>query len=148
MKVILLKAIPGNGYTNEVKEVSDGYAINYLLPRREAIPATAKALANIKIQAATQAKLQVDSLKQAQSAAAVLLGMGEIEINARAADSGKLYASVTRADIAAALAKKQFKAQPKSILLTTPLKTVGRHIVAIRLHRDLAVNLLINVKAS
>lgn len=124
-KVILLKDIKGIGKKGEVKEVSKGYAQNYLIPRKLAVPATDDALHNLKQQKEAErrkiekeiarAKEYVDKLKKSA-----------VRLKHRAGEKGKLFGSVTQKEVADALGSQLgIKVDKKQISFPTPIKSTG-----------------------
>ncbi|MBI5734152.1 MAG: 50S ribosomal protein L9 [Candidatus Kerfeldbacteria bacterium] len=145
MKVILLQGVPGTGQANEIKEVSNGYAVNFLLPRQLAVVATAKTLANLKQQTDKQKHQALAKISQAKDLSARLNGKA-VEIAARASPAGKLYAAVSPLEISQAI-KKQYGAvvDGSDIILEEHLKTLGSHLVAIKLDGQEKVDFTVNL---
>ena len=102
MKVIFLKDIPGTGKKGEVKEVSSGYARNYLIPHGFALEATPGHLKELKMREENISKKTAREIQEAQATAAKLSGK-IVTIKAKAGEEGRLFGSVTSADLAAAL---------------------------------------------
>lgn len=137
MKVILLQNVPGLGKTDDVKDVSDGYAKNFLFPRHLAVQASAKAVQDLT---AHHAKLKKDvekELQREQALAARLEGI-EVKLSEKANDKGMLYAAVTPLKIAEALEAMHFVVTKEQIK-TKPLKEVGGHTVKAVLGHGLEV---------
>lgn len=129
MKVILLKDVPGTGKKGDVKEVSSGYARNYLLKHGLVKPATAGALFEIEAAAAKKKKQMTLELELAQKIAGKLDG-SEIEIVTKAESGGRLYAGVNHKAIADAVKKQLGVAiDPRQILITEPIKEIGESAV-------------------
>ncbi len=126
MKVILLENIKAIGAKFEVKDVSDGYARNFLFPNGLAKPAGAKELAEVEKRKAVAAVEAEEALKKAQEVVAALDGR-EIEIGAKVAEGEKLYAAVTEDKIAKELKAQGFEVNKKQIKLSEPIKEVGEH---------------------
>jgi large subunit ribosomal protein L9 len=144
MKVILLQDIAGLGKKNEVKDVADGYALNFLLPKKMAETATPQSLARVqKILAAAKAKkqLQADLLAKTLKS---LVGK-EITLKSKANDRGQLFAAVRAEEISQAIKEQTGVAvSPSLITLTQPLKTIGDHEVV--LGRGTAEEFVLKVK--
>lgn len=126
MKVILLKDVSKVGKKNEVKEVSDGYARNYLLANNLAKPATESAMKQWEQEKENLAHQAEEELKVEEEMVSQLDGQ-EIEIRAKADESGKLYGSITAIKIAKILKDKGFKVEKNQIKLMEPIKEVGEY---------------------
>jgi large subunit ribosomal protein L9 len=144
MKIILMDEVPTLGRRGEVHDVSDGYARNFLLPQKLALPATAanlKNLAQIKArQDAQAAKLMSDAQRQAQAIEALHYSQRR-----QASDEGRLFGSVGRADLAAFLAQHGIEVERRRIGLDEPIKSVGEFTVPVRLHADVTAQLKVSV---
>ena len=145
MKVILMKDIPTLGFKGETKQVSDGYARNYLFPQNLAVQATAQAKASAKRDKEVAAKRKEKSLKQSgqdmKKLDAFLLSLKE-----RANDTGGLYAAVTSAKIAAGLKKVGFQVTAEMVDLPEPIKEVGEHQVQLNLPHGFEAKITVEVK--
>lgn len=133
MKVFLQRDVPGVGKAHEVKEVSDGYARNYLIPRGLAVPAdkgkVKAAQALVESQQAREERIR----EQAQKMVARIQDT-PLRFTVKAGESGRLYGSITSADIAEAIARRlggQF--DKKWVLLERPLREIGHHMVDLKL---------------
>lgn len=137
MKVVLLADVKGQGKKNQVVEVSDGYARNFLFPRKLAVEANAAVLNNIKGQeAAKQHKIDVDTA-EAKALAAKLDGM-LIKIPASSGADGRLYGSVTAKDIAEHLEKDHgVVVDKRKIALAEPIRAYGQYDVDVKLYTDI-----------
>src|SRR5204863_7934846 len=143
MKVILTKDVSGTGKSGEVKDVADGYARNFLIPRKLAIPATGGALKTVEQRKVAEQK-KVAAEEAAARALAGRLTSAPVVLTARVGDQGRLYGSITSADIADQLSAHL--GQPidkRKIELDDPIRQLGSHDVTIRLHR--AVNAVVKV---
>jgi large subunit ribosomal protein L9 len=143
MKVILSKDVPGTGKAGEVKDVADGYARNYLIPRKLAIPATGGALKTVEQKKAAEEK-KAASEEAAARALADRLTAAPVVLTAKVGDQGRLYGSITSGDIADQLSAHL--GQPidkRKIELDEPIRQLGTFQVTIRLHR--AVNAAVKV---
>jgi large subunit ribosomal protein L9 len=126
MKVILLKDVPRIGRKYEVKDVPDGHALNFLIPRRLGERATPEVLKRLEAQKAKHAlemaatdKAFDDALKNAKDAAP--------EVSAEANDEGHLYRAVHADDIVAAFKVKGIEVEERAIVIDTPIKSLGAH---------------------
>ena len=144
MEVILIKDMDNLGYTNDIVNVKPGYANNYLIPQGFAKAATAsakKVLAeNLKQRAHKDAKILADAQALAEKIANLPL---VVKVKA---EEGKIFGSVTSADIAAALAEKEIVVDRKVISVDS-IKTVGEYEASVKLHREVKAVVKISVVA-
>ena len=147
MKVILTQDVAGTGKAGEVKDVADGFARNYLIPRKLAVPATAGALKGVEQRRSAEAKRA-----QAEEAAARQLGeriaAAPVIVTAKVGDQGRLYGSITSADIGEQLSRQL--GQPidrRGIQLAEPIRQLGTYQVPIRLHRNVTATVTVEVQA-
>jgi large subunit ribosomal protein L9 len=146
MQVVLLKDIKRLGKAGDVRNVADGFARNYLLPRGLAAPATSGAVREAQEQAAAQAKHLAREQAQAQELAKALSGVS-LTIKARAGETGHLYGSVTTADIAEALEKETGKAvDRRKIALEEPIRDLGTYEVPIKVSGDVTATIKVTVE--
>ena len=136
MKVIILKETGGLGKVGEVKEVANGYARNFLIPKGIAKPATENAEKEIEILKEALAKKSEEELKLAEELAEKLEGLS-IEISAKADEGGKLFGAISQSDIAKALKEKGFKIEKNKINISEPIKEIGEYEVMISLDHGL-----------
>jgi large subunit ribosomal protein L9 len=135
MKVILRQDIQGLGHQGDVKEVSRGHARNYLIPRNMVWEADS---ANMKLLEKEKEKFEKRKLATVQAAKDLAAEIEKLSttIEVKTGEGGKLFGSVTNADIAAALDAKGFKIDKHNISLENPIKEVGIFSVSIKLHPD------------
>jgi large subunit ribosomal protein L9 len=145
MKVILVQDFEGYGVFGDVIEVKDGFANNYLIPRGIALPATESNLRHIQSIVQQKMRKLEREKEKALSLAQALKGI-LLEISRPIGEKGKLFGSVTPADIANALKEKGFDVDRKRIIIKTPIKDVGIHTVHIRLHPQVSVDIKVEVK--
>lgn len=145
MKVIFLKDIPGTGKKGEVKEVSLGYARNYLIPNGLALEATPGHLKELKKQEEILAKKAAKGLQEAKNLAEKISGK-TVTVKAKAGEEGRLFGSVTAADLAAALSAEGIKVDKKKIELDEHIKSLGNYTARIRLHPEVSVPVTIVVE--
>jgi large subunit ribosomal protein L9 len=144
MKVILLDDVTKVGRRGEVREVSDGYARNFLIPKRLALSATAGNLKNLE-HIKQQQDAKADRVKgDAESLRARIEALA-YEERRQASEEGKLFGSVTAQDIADFLAARGIKLDRKRITLDEPIKALGEFSVSMRLHPDVTAQLKVNV---
>ena len=145
MKVILLQDVKGQGKKGEMKEVSDGYARNYLIPRNLATQATADNLNALKIKEKAAAAKAAKEKALAEENAKKLEGV-QVIIRAKAGSSGKLFGAVTSAEIADALREQYgIDIEKNKIVQGEPIKAYGSYTVKARLGYEVSgtVNLLV-----
>ena len=144
MEVILRDHVDNLGKRGDVVKVADGFARNYLLPRKLALPATDANKQWIarerKIAEAREAEDRV-----AAEAVADRLAALELQIGRKVGDNDTLYGSVTNADIADLLKDKGFDLDRRKILLPDPIRTLGESHIPVKLHRDVTAQLKITV---
>ncbi len=151
MKLILTAEVDHLGTPGDAVEVKDGYARNYLLPRGLAVVATRGAQRQAAEIRRAQELKGVKSLEHANELKTAVEGLGAVELSVKTAgDSGKLFGSVTAADVVAAIKKAGGPNLDKRTvaLPTAHIKTVGTHPVAVHLHPDVDAQLSLNVVAS
>ena len=147
MKVVFLQDIEGSGRVGEIKNVADGYARNFLLPRGLAAPATAAAIKKAEARAAAEARSQAQLDEQAQALAEKLAGSA-ITIVAKAGRKGRLFGSVTQADIAQEITNILGQEVDRhQVLLAEPIKEIGSHEVVIQLTRNVQPTISLEVLA-
>ena len=145
MQVILLEKVVNLGNLGEVVRVKDGYARNFLIPQRKARRATATAVAEFEAKRADLEKAAAEKLAAAQAQGEKLSGM-TVQIAQKAGVDGRLFGSVTNADIAEAVTKQGFAVEKAQIRMPQgPLKTVGDHAIAVVLHTDVVVDITVAV---
>jgi large subunit ribosomal protein L9 len=147
MQVILLEKVANLGNLGDVVKVKDGYARNFLIPTRLARRATENAIKEFEVKRAELEKAAADKLSSAQAVGEKLAGK-VIRITQKAGVDGRLFGSVTNADIAEALGKNGFTVAKSQVRLPNgPLKTVGEHAVSVAAHTDVVVDITIQVVA-
>ena len=145
MQIILLEKVANLGELGAVVKVRDGFARNYLIPHGKAKRATKENLAQFEQRRAELEKAQAQQLTQAEEKAAKLEGL-TVQITQKAGVDGKLFGSVTNADIAEALQKQGFDVQKAAVRMPQgPLKNVGDHALKVALHTDVVVNINVSV---
>jgi large subunit ribosomal protein L9 len=133
MKVFLKRDVPGLGKANEVKNVSDGYARNYLFPKGLAAPATEGNLKAAQTFAETQ-KAREDRIRERSEHIAEQLKTKTLKFKAKAGETGRLYGSITSADIATEIGRALNMTFDKHwIVLERPIRDVGAHAIDIKL---------------
>ena len=144
MKIILMDDVPALGRRGEVRDVSDGYARNYLLPHKLALHATSANLKNleqIKVRKdAAAAKLTAQARDRARAIEALHFAQPR-----QASDEGRLFGSIGKADLAAFLSQHGIEVERRRITLDEPIKTLGEFSVSVRLHGDVTAQLRVSV---
>jgi large subunit ribosomal protein L9 len=147
MKVILLEQVEKLGRPGDQVEVADGYARNFLIPKRKAVaatPAHVKSLDHLL----RQNKGQEDRLRHAAEAMAARIAEASCVIKRQAGEHEKLFGSVTNQDIAAALGARGLDVDRRKILLQEPIKVLGSYTIPIRLHPEVVAELRLTVERS
>jgi large subunit ribosomal protein L9 len=145
MEIILMEKVANLGQLGDVVKVKDGYARNFLIPQGIAKRATAKAVAEFEARRAELEKVQAEKLASAQSRAEKLEGY-MLQITRKAGVDGKLFGSVTNADIAEALTAQGFQVVKAEIRLPEgPLKAVGDYAITLALHTDVTAGVTVSV---
>jgi large subunit ribosomal protein L9 len=147
MKVLLTQTVKNVGNSGDIKEVADGYARNYLIPRGLAAVATAAAVKQAESQRAAEQRREERNVSENQRLAATL-GETAVVLRARAGAQGRMYGAITAADIAAAIEEKLGKPIDRHrIELEGPLRTLGEHKVPIRVARDLVPEVTVTIES-
>lgn len=148
MQIILLEKVVNLGNLGDVVKVKDGYARNFLIPNGKAKRATTLALAEFAERRAELEKLAAEKLAAAQVIGEKLNGL-LVEIARKAGVDGRLFGSVTNADVAEALEAKGFKVEKSDVRMPTgPLKTIGEFPLEVGLHTDVIVGITVTVAAA
>jgi large subunit ribosomal protein L9 len=144
MDVILREEIAKLGNRGQIVKVAAGYARNFLLPKRLAVPATA---ANKKIvEQERQAHVRREATQKSEAQdLAKLLGGVSVTFAQKAGEQEQLFGSVTVKDIADALQKQDFNIERRKIHLDEPIKQLGQFKVTVKLHQDVSAEILVNV---
>jgi len=144
MKLILTETIESLGIIGSEVTVADGYARNYLLPRKKAVPATPQ---NRKMLEKERAKFELQIAKEkglAEEMAKRLEGV-VCRVRAKVSEEDRLYGSVTTRDIADALASQDIKVEKRMIILSEPIKTIGTFKVPIRVYKGVKPEIVVEV---
>jgi large subunit ribosomal protein L9 len=146
MEVILREHVDNLGRRGEIVKVADGYARNYLLPRKLALLATAGNKKQIERERARFEAREAED-RQAAEAIAGRLGGVEVVLARKVGETEALYGSVTSADIAEALAAKGFEVDRRKLQLHEPIKALGEYDVPIKLQREVTATVKVKVVA-
>lgn len=148
MKLILTQPVTGLGTAGDVIEVKDGYARNYLLPRRLATPWTKGGQKQVDAITAGRAKRELRSAEDAQAARAHLEA-NPVTVTARAGATGRLFGAVTAADIAEAIAAAGGpQVDRRRIEVPAPIRNVGDHTAHVRLNEEVSATVTVTVTAA
>lgn len=146
MEVILLEEVKSLGKKGEVVKVNDGYARNFILPKKLGVEKTDKAMHELKLQKAAEAKKQQEILEEAQ-ALAKNIEAGSITLKIKAGEGGRTFGSVSTKEIAVAL-KDQLKLEvdKKKLQLADPIRNFGTYHVPVRLHPKVTAEITVKVE--
>ena len=144
MEVILREHVDKLGNRGEIVKVSDGYARNFLLHRKLALPATAGNKKHVERERKIMETRESEEKGQAEGIATRLSAI-DIAIARRVGDTEQLYGSVTASDIADFLKAKGFEIDRRKLILPEPIKAVGEYSVPLKLHREVTVPLKVRV---
>ena len=145
MKVILLQDVKGKGKKGQMLEVSDGYARNFMLPKKLAIEATPDAIntmrMNDKAAAEKAAREKAAALELAKQLRAMTL-----VVKAKGGGAGRLFGAVTNAEVASALEKQGVKLDKRKIVISDPIKSVGTYTVTCKLGYEITAPLTVKIE--
>jgi large subunit ribosomal protein L9 len=144
MEVILRQHVDNLGERGQIVKVADGYARNYLLPRKLALPATEGNKRHVERERRIVESREAEEKGQAEAIATRLAAV-DITIARRVGETDQLYGSVTAADIADYLKTHGFEVDRRRIMLPDPIKAIGEHSVPLKLHRQVTVPLKVKV---
>ncbi|WP_423196933.1 MULTISPECIES: 50S ribosomal protein L9 [unclassified Cupriavidus] len=145
MQVILLEKVINLGNLGDIVRVKDGYARNFLIPSKKARRATQTAIAEFETKRAELEKAAAEKLAAAQAEGEKLNGL-TVQLTQKSGVDGRLFGSVTNADIAEALGTQGFKVEKSQVRMPNgPLKVVGDHPVNVALHTDVVVDVTVSV---
>ncbi|MBQ3505041.1 MAG: 50S ribosomal protein L9 [Oscillospiraceae bacterium] len=145
MKVILLQDVKGKGKKGQLLEVSDGYARNFMLPRKLAVEATPDAINTMRM---TDKANQERIAREKAEAMAISRQLREmtVVVKAKGGGAGRLFGSVTNAEIADALAKTGIKLDKRKIVIADPIKNVGTYTVTCKLGYEISAPLTVKIE--
>jgi len=147
VQVILSEDVYALGEAGDVVSVKPGYARNFLVPQGKALPATTERVKQVEHQKRVISEKRAKELSDLEAVKAKLQGMA-LQISAQAGDEGKLFGSVTAQNLADLLAEKGLEVDRRKIVLEEPIKTVGEHVVTIRLRSDVVAEFRVMVNAA
>lgn len=145
MEVILLEDVKSLGKKGQIVKINDGYARNYVLPKKLGLEANAKNLNDLKLEKARQAKQAAEELQEAKELA-VKVEEKPVKLTMKTGEGGKTFGTISTKEISAE-AKKQLglDMDKKKMKLDEPIKTLGTHIVTVKLHKEVTAKLTVVV---
>ena len=147
MKVILLEDVKSLGKKGEIVNVNDGYARNFILPKKLGLEATSKNLNDLKLQKQNDEKVAQEKLDAAK-ALAEKIKEKSITVKIQAGVEGKVFGSISRKEIAAAVKEQLgYDIDKKKIVIPDAIKSLGTYNVNIKLHKDVTATLAVKVEA-
>lgn len=145
MKLILLEDVKGVGKKGDIVNKNDGYAINFLIPKKLAVEATNANLNDLELKKKSEAKRKKEELEEAKRLGAELNDK-VVKVKVKAGENGKVFGSVTNKEIASALLEQTgIDIDKKKISFDDPIKMVGRRIVKVKLHPQVTVELTVEI---
>ena len=145
MKIVLVQDVKSLGKAGALVEVSEGYARNFLLPKKLGAPATAENLNTLKLKKANADRIAAEQLAEAQ-ALAKQLEAAEVKLAIKGGENGKTYGSVSTKEIAEAVKQQlSLEIDRKKIVLAEPIKSFGSFETAVKLHKDVQAKLKVQV---
>ena len=145
MKVILLEDVKSLGKKGEIVNVNDGYARNFILPKKLGMEATNKNLNDLKLQKANEAKIAQELLDEAKALGAKIEA-GKVQISIKVGEGGRTFGSVSSKEIAVAVKEQMgYDVDKKKIQLKDAIKTLGTHNVPVKLHPKVTAELKVIV---
>ena len=145
MKLILLEDVKGVGKKGDVVNKNDGYALNFLIPKKLAVEATKSNINDLELKKKAEEKKKKEELEAAQQLAEQLKDK-VVKVSVKAGENGKVFGSVTNKEIAAALLQQTgIEIDKKKITFDDPIKMVGRRLVKIKLHPKVTVEMAVDI---
>jgi large subunit ribosomal protein L9 len=145
MQIILQEDVEKLGTRGQVVEVAEGYARNFLLPRKLALEASPGNMKRLEKMRAAFAKKEATEKDAAQKLAELLAGVS-LSLSRKAGENDQLFGSVTTGDIADALAAQGYNIEKRKIVLADPIKLVGEYEIPVKLHREVSANVKLTVQ--
>ncbi len=148
MEIVLLEDVKALGKKGQLVKVNDGYARNFILPKKLGIEATSKNLNDLKLQKANEEKIAADLLEEAKALGAKL-SESSVTLSIKAGEGGRAFGSVSGKEISSAIKSQLgYDIDKKKLVLPDPLKTFGSHEVPVKLHKDVTAKLIVKVVES
>ena len=145
MEIVLLEDVKALGKKGQIVKVNDGYARNFILPKKLGVEATSKNLNDLKLQKANAEKVAAEQLAAAKELAEKIEKL-TVTLKMKAGEGGKAFGSVSSKEIAEAAADQlKLDIDKKKLVLPEPIKTFGNHEVPVKLHKDVTAKLTVKV---
>ena len=145
MQIVLLEDVKSLGKKGEVVKANDGYARNFILPKKLGVEATPANLAKLKQQKAREAKIAEELLNEARTLSDGMAGK-VIRMKAKVGEGGRLFGAIASKEIAQEIRNQLgLDVDKKKIVLPEPIKTLGKHEISIKLHKDVTAKLDVEV---
>lgn len=145
MEVVLLEDVKSLGKKGQIVKVNDGYARNFILPKKLGIEATPKALNDLKLQKANEQRIEEQKLAEAKDLAQKL-SKASVTVAMKAGEGGKAFGSISGKEISKAITEQlKLDIDKKKFQMPEPIKTFGTHEVPIKLHKDVTAKLAVKV---
>lgn len=145
MEVVLLEDVKALGKKGQIVKVNDGYARNFILPKKLGVEATSQNLNDLKLQKANADKLAAEKLAEAKALAEKIGGLS-VSLTMKAGEGGRAFGSISSKEIAAAAASQLgLELDKKKLVLSEPLKTFGTYEVPVKLHKEVTGKLTVKV---
>ena len=145
MEIVLLEDVKALGKKGQIVTVNDGYARNFILPKKLGVEATSKNLNDLKLKKANDARLAAEVLAAAKELAAKL-DESKVTLSIKAGEGGRAFGSVSNKEISKAITDRLgLEIDKKKIVLNDPIKSIGSFEVPIKLHKDVTARLAVKV---
>ena len=145
MKLILLEDVKGVGIKGDIVNKNDGYALNFLIPKKLAVEATKSNMNDLELKKKSDAKRKQEELDAAKKIGDEIKDK-VVKVSVKAGENGKVFGSVTNKEIAAALLQQTgIEVDKKKIVFDDPIKMVGKRIVKVKLHPQVTVEMAVEI---
>lgn len=145
MEIVLLEDVKALGKKGQIVKVNDGYARNFILPKKLGVEATSKNLNDLKLQKANEDRVAAEILEAAKELAKQLEA-APVTLSIKAGESGKAFGSVSSKEVSKAVSEQlKLDIDKKKLVMPEPLKTFGTHQVPVKLHREVTAKLAVKV---
>lgn len=145
MEIVLLEDVKALGKKGQIVKVNEGYARNFILPKKLGVEATSRNLNDLKLQKANLDRVAAEQLEAARELAAKIEA-SSVSLSIKAGENGKAFGSVSSKEIGKAIQEQMgLEIDKKKLVLPEPLKTFGTHEVPIKLHKDVTAKLAVKV---
>ena len=144
MQIILLQDVKALGKKGQVVEVSDGYARNFILPKKLGVEANGKNMNDLKLQKANEEMVKKEQLEAAKEQAKKIEAV-TVTLTMKTGEGGRSFGSISTKEIAAAAEKMGLELDKKKMVLDVPIKSLGNYTVQVKLHKDVVAKLAVKV---